>query len=390
MSIFNPRAEAKSRIGLARFSSVAQVHAATIAGLILLCVAAFYSALHNGFVDYDDDTLYLKNPYFRGLGWGNLRWMFTTFLMGHYQPLTWVTLGLDYVIWGMNPFGYHLTNLVLHAANTVLFYFLALRLLSYVLPRDEEGATIVGAALAAMLFSIHPLRVESVAWVTERRDVLSGLFFFLTLHAYLTAAEAPSAARRGKWLVCALIVYALSLLSKSVGMTLAVVLLILDVYPLRRLGGSRARWLGREVWNVWLEKLPFLVFGAAAAVTAAYAQYETRAMVTVSQYGIARRAATASYGFVFYFWKTLLPTKLSPLYEIPVDFNPAHWIYFACALAVAALTLALIFLRKAWPAALAAWLAYLAMVLPVSGIAQSGPQLVAARYSYLPCLAFAL
>src|ERR1041384_3020552 len=115
-----------------------------------------------------------------------------------------------------------------------------------------------------------------------------------------------------------------------------------------------------------------------------------RAMVTVSKYGIARRAATASYGFVFYFWKTLLPTKLSPLYEIPVDFNPAHWIYFACALAVTALTLALIFLRKAWPAALAAWLAYFAMLLPVSGIAQSGPQLVAARYSYLPCLAFAL
>src|ERR1041384_7292927 len=99
--------------------------------------------------------------------------MFTTFLMGHYQPLTWVTLGLDYVIWGMNPFGYHLTNLVLHAANTVLFYFLALRLPSSVLPRDEEGATIVGAALAAMLFSIHPLRVESVAWVDRKSTRLN-------------------------------------------------------------------------------------------------------------------------------------------------------------------------------------------------------------------------
>src|ERR1041384_3178307 len=141
--------------------------------------------------------------------------MFTTFLMGHYQPLTWVTLGLDYVIWGMNPFGYHLTNLVLHAANTVLFYFLALRLLSYVLPRDEEGATIVGAALAAMLFSIHPLRVESVAWVTERRDVLSGLFFFLTLHAYLTAAEAPSAARTCQSILRQLIYYPLALVRQS-------------------------------------------------------------------------------------------------------------------------------------------------------------------------------
>jgi len=389
VSIFNPRADAKSRI---RFPELfAQpFHVVAVAALIVLSLAAFYPALHNGFLDYDDDALYLNNPYFRGLGWMNIRWMFTTFLMGHYQPLTWVTAGLDYVIWGMNPLGYHLTSLVLHVLNTVLLYYLAVRLLSFVVPPGKDFGVALGAAAAAALFSIHPLRVESVVWITERRDVLSGMFIFLTLHAYVTMAQAESAEARWKWLGLTLILYLLSLLSKAVGMTLPVVFLILDVYPLRRLGGSRSRWYGREVWDIWLEKIPFLAFGAAAAVVAAIAQRDTRAMMTLADYGIASRVAQAFYGFVFYVWKTLAPAGLLPLYEVPWDFNPKDWTYAACAILTVAATAALIFFRKAWPAGLAVWLSYLVLILPVSGIAQSGPQLVASRYSYLSCVGFAL
>ncbi|HSF59198.1 MAG TPA: hypothetical protein VLD83_14095, partial [Candidatus Binatia bacterium] len=161
----------------------------------------------------------MNNPHYRGWGWSQLRWMFTTFHLGPYQPLSWFTLGSDYLIWGMNPFGYHLTNLVLHTANAVLFYYVSRRLLSIIwsIP-DEAGQAQLGwsAALAALLFAIHPLRVESVVWVTERRDVLSGLFYLGTIYAYLRANTNPDGdlqARR--WRHTALVLFILSLLSKA-------------------------------------------------------------------------------------------------------------------------------------------------------------------------------
>ena len=389
MSIFNPTAEAKSRTRLSDFALRHRVHITAAAVVAVVTFAAFYPSLYNSFLNYDDDSLYLNNPNFRGLGWRQIRWMFTTFLMGHYQPLTWVTLGLDYVIWGMNPFGYHLINIALHTANAVLFYLLSVRLLRLASPSLDELACAVGAATAALFFSIHPMRVESVAWLTERRDVLSGFFIFLTLHAYLTAAQTESRDSRFKWLAAVLVLYVLSLLSKAVGMTLPVVFLILDFYPLRRLGGNK-EWYGRAVRDVWVEKIPFFILGGIAALTAAIAQIDTRAMAPLMQFGIGPRAAIAAYGFIFYLWKTIVPTKLSPMYEIPADFDPTQSIYIASAAFVIAATAALIFFRKVWPSGLAIWLSYIFLVLPVSGIVQSGPQLVAVRYSYLPCLGFAL
>ena len=149
------------------------------AALALTTFIVFLPALKAGFVNWDDDTNFLDNANYRGLGLAQLQWMFTTFLMGHYIPFTWMTFGLDYVLWGMNPAGYHLSNILLHAANAVLFYFIALHLLRLnvpVCPADGPSAPILGSALATLLFAVHPLRAESVAWITERRDVLSGLF----------------------------------------------------------------------------------------------------------------------------------------------------------------------------------------------------------------------
>jgi hypothetical protein len=143
--------------------------------------AAFLPALWNDFVNWDDDRNLIDNPFYRGLGWTQLSWMFSTFHEGHYQPLSWLTFAIDYLIWGMNPVGYHLTNLVLHGANAVFFYFLARRLLYAAVPQArvvDSWRLRVSAGLAALLFAVHPLRVESVAWATERRDMLSALFFF--------------------------------------------------------------------------------------------------------------------------------------------------------------------------------------------------------------------
>src|SRR5437867_3913081 len=205
--------------------------------IALVTFGAFLPTLHNQFVNWDDPRNFLENPHYRGLGWTQLRWMWTTHL-GHYIPLTWMTLGLDYLLWGMNSFGYHLTSLLLHAANAVVFFFVVRRILSLALPSPlERGhALVVSAAVAALVFSIHPLRVESVAWVTERRDVLSGLFYLLAILVYLRACEQGARGRGWYWLSVA--VFGCALLSKSMVVNLPVVLLILDVYPLRRLGAT--------------------------------------------------------------------------------------------------------------------------------------------------------
>src|SRR5262249_6863530 len=181
-------------------------------------LVVFWPVLGNQFVNWDDDKNFLVNPSFRGLGIANLRWMFTTFHLGHYHPLTWLSLGIDYVIWGLDPAGYHLSSLLLHTANAVLFYCVALRLL---------GGRILAAAFGALFFALHPLRVESVAWASERRDVLSGMFYLVTLLAYLRAhQEGP----RRRWLAISLAAFAAALLSKAIVVSLPVVLLLLDVY----------------------------------------------------------------------------------------------------------------------------------------------------------------
>jgi tetratricopeptide (TPR) repeat protein len=362
--------------------------------IALVTFAVFFSSLRNEFVNWDDYVLLVDNPRYRGLGWEQVRWMFSTFHSGHYQPLSWLTFAFDYLVWGMEPFGYHLTNLVLHAANTALFYFLALRLLSLALSRPPSASDFglrAAAGFAALFFSIHPLRVESVAWATERRDVLSGLFFLATLLCYLQAmtySNDPS--HQASWRNKALIAYGLSLLSKASGVTLPVVLLVLDVYPLRRLGGGPGMWLGPLARRVWWEKVPFFLLAAGAAAIAPLAQSEAGAVAALRIHGITARFAQSLYGLVFYLWKTILPTDLSPFYEVPRKLDPFAWPFLLSGVVVAALTIGLFVLRRRWPAGLASWVCYVAIVAPVLGFVQSGRQMVADRYSYLSCLAWAI
>ena len=355
--------------------------------------AAFLPALLNDFVNWDDDTILTNNPYYRGLGWEQLRWMFTTFLMGHYQPLTWVTFGIDYLIWGMDPFGYHLTNLLLHGANSVLFYFVSRRLLSAALsiPAGEETWRLsVSAGLAALLFAIHPLRVESVAWATERRDVLSGFFYLSTIHCYLRAASIQERSMRKWWLWVTVVAYVLSLLSKATAMTLPAVLFLLDIYPLKRLRGRAFNWLKPEFRAVLYEKIPFLILAGAFAIAAFLAQHMTGALKPLDQFDAISRALQASFALMFYLWKTILPIRLSPIYELPVDAGPWFWLFVLSGAGTITLTLALCYFARRRPAAAASWIYYIAVLAPVTGIAQSGPQLVADRYSYLACLSWPL
>jgi protein O-mannosyl-transferase len=362
--------------------------------IVVLTVAVFYPALRNKFVNWDDYKNIVDNPHYRGLGWANIRWMFMTFHMGHYQPLSWMTLGLDHVFWGMSPFGYHLTNLILHGANAVVFYYVSLRLLSLV---DAASSTCrthglpVAAALAALFFAVHPLRVESVAWATERRDVLSGFFFLLTLLFYLkavTVGEADSGRRQ--WMAISLIAYILSLLSKASGIMLPLVLVVLDVYPLRRLGKNLKQWLAPESLKIWREKMPFFAFALGAGIVALVAQYQAKAIRPLEQYDITSRIMQFFYSVGFYLWKTLLPFSLSPLYEVPLTPDPWRWSFLLSGVVVVGITVALFIRRRVWPAILVIWIIYVLLLLPTSGVAQSGAQLVADRYSYLSCMVWAV
>ncbi len=342
--------------------------------------AVFLPTLENGFVDFDDDTVLLTNERFRGLTPSHLRWMLTSVTLGHWQPLTWLSFALDHHLWGLDPAGYHLTSLLLHVASAMLLTGLLVALVRRaVAPPVAERTLRVCAALAALAWSIHPLRVESVAWATERRDVLSGLFWLLTIAAYLGATGAPdtTALRRRGLFLAAVACCALSLLAKAWGMTLFAVLLVLDGYPLRR-------WQpGRRI-HLLLEKLPFAALGVAAAVVAGYAQRDY--MPGTEAHALGERGAQASYGLCFYLGKSLVPRALVPLYEFRDALDPTVAPYAWCVAAVVGITASLWALRGRWPAGLAAWAAYALILSPVLGITQAGPQIAADRYSYLAML----
>jgi tetratricopeptide (TPR) repeat protein len=354
--------------------------------IALITVAVFWPALGHQFVDWDDPMNLVDNLEFRGLGWQNLRWMFTTTLAGHWIPVTWISFGVDYRLWGMNPLGYHLTNVLLHAASAVVFYFVALRLLRVATGAGERVLRL-GALAAALFFAIHPLRVESVAWATERRDVLSGLWFLLTILTYLKAVGSDGARRRG-WLAGSVACFGLAAMSKAIVMTLPVVLIVLDVYPLRRLPARWREWTARAARSVWGEKAPYV---AVSIVTGVVAQHAIRSYGDmIAALPLENRVAVALYGLAFYVWKTFIPILIAPMYQLLADQGPYDGPMLASAAGVIGLTAVLVWLRRQWPAGLAVWISYVVLVAPVSGIIQSGPQLVAARYSYLPGLGLAL
>ena len=317
--------------------------------------------------------------------------MFTTFHQGHYQPLTWLTFSLDYLVWGIDPFGYHLTNILFHSANAVLFYFVTLRLLAIASPISSALLLKLAAGFSALVFALHPLRVESVAWATERRDVLSGFFLLLTVLSYLKGVGYETNDRSGRrWIAVSAVLYVLSLLSKASGMTLPLVLLVLDVYPLRRLGSGVGQWFSSGSRRVWLEKLPFVAAAVAAGAVALTAQQKAGALVSTETHDLAGRIAQGLYGVTFYIVKTLQPTDLAPLYEIPPELHLFHWRIIFAALVFLVLSLGFFAARHRWPAALAAWIVYLLLLAPVLGVAQAGVQLVADRYSYLSCMVWAI
>ena len=354
--------------------------------LAAVTVLAFLPVLRNGFVAWDDTRNLLENPHYRGFGWAQLRWMATESHYGHFVPLAWLTLAADYVVWGMNPAGYHLTSLLIHVATTLTLYAVARALIAAAKPL-APSAVRGGAVAAALLFAVHPLRVESVAWATERRDVLSGLFFLLTVLAYVRATAATGARRR--WLLTASVVAHLAaLLSKSITITAPLVLLLLDIYPLRRLPGASGRWTVGSVARIAAEKAPHAALSVAQALLTR--QFFRSDLESVQFLAWQESLSRVLVSLWFYPIKLLVPVDLSPLYQAPAGLHLGHPAVLRAAASVVLVTGLAWLLRRRCPGALVAWTSYVIMVAPVAGALSLGYHLTADRYTYVPCLGFAV
>jgi len=345
-----------------------------------LTIVALAPALHAGFLTWDDDINFVNNPAYRGLGSAQLHWMWTTFLMGHYTPLTWMTLGLDYSLWGMDARGYHATNVLLHAANAVLLYAIARRVLSLAQPERSSGdrrPLIAASALAALLFAVHPLRVESVAWITERRDVLSCFFYLLTVALYLRSLDHDR--RNPRWYWASVLTCACALLSKATAMSLPIALLLLNVYPLRRVErtATSAARIAREL-------APFVVLALAAAVVSVVA------LNAHWQLSFAEKLVVSAYGFAFYLGKTIAPIGLSPLYPMPSHIDPTAGRFLVAYVVTAAYLVGAWLARRRWPGVATGMAAVFAIMLPMLGAVQNGNVIAADRYTYHAAPALAI
>jgi Flp pilus assembly protein TadD len=322
----------------------------------------FGQTLRHEFVNFDDNEYVTENPVVQeGITLNGLRWALTSRSIGHWHPLTWISHMVDCQFYGPNAGGHHLTNVVLHGAAAIVL-FLMLR---------QMTGSLWRSAFVATVFAIHPLRVESVAWISERKDVLSGFFFMLTLWAYFHYARQPfSAFRYG--IVVAL--FALGLLSKNMLVTLPFVLLLMDYWPLGRL--SNHRILFRRV----LEKIPLMILSIGSCV-ATFLSPEK--MFAEDKLPFLLRMENAAVSQVIYIWQMICPVGLICFYPNPTESLPPGEVAGAIV-ALLAMTSAAVLLRKTYPYLFVGWFWYVGMLIPVIGILQISLYAHADRYTYLP------
>ena len=346
--------------------------------LVLVVIAVFGSAAANVFVEYDDHLYVTDNPMVqRGLSAETVRWAFTTTQASNWHPLTWLSHLADAQLYGMDPRGHHLTSVVLHALNACLLLALG---------RALTGSLAV-SLVAAVIFAIHPLRVESVAWVSERKDVLSACWFLVGL----LCAVAFARTRRWRWYVFMLLAHILALLAKPMAVSFPVVLLLLDYWPLGRWreGGTSMRRPGYPPGSrLLLEKAPLFVFSLAAALITASIQWHSVAAVE-KHFSAAARIGNAAVSLFRYWGKTLWPLRLAHFYPHPgAALSPVA--VFAAVAGLAAVTALVLRLRNRSPWLGLGWFWYLVTVLPVIGIVQVGAAAIADRYTYIPFMGPAL
>jgi tetratricopeptide (TPR) repeat protein len=354
--------------------------------LIVITLAVYWQVSNHEFVIYDDDVYVTENHHVQaGLTHESLKWAFTTTWATNWHPLTWLSHMLDCQLYGLNPSGHHLTNVLLHLANTLLLFLVLKRM---------TGTTLQSAVVAA-LFALHPLHLQSVAWVAERKDVLSTVFLMLTLWAYLRYVNGPGLNRY----LLILLFFALGLMAKPMLVTLPFVLLLLDYWPLERFrvdpadndtwieaatagNGERPRSL---LFRLLSEKVPFFVLAAASSIVTLLVQQGGGAVKAVEVFPVKIRIANALLSYVNYIGKMIWPHRLAVFYPHPGS-SLSMWQPAGAGLFLACVSIATVRAARRHPYLAVGWFWYLGTLLPVIGIVQVGSQAMADRYTYVPLI----
>jgi lipoprotein NlpI len=374
-----------------------------LAGLIsLITFAVYLHALQNDFVALDDDAYIFDNLHIRSFNLPFLRWAFLGFYASNWHPLTWMSHAMDYALWGLNPLGHHLTNIILHAVNTFIVVVLAMRLTEALTWTTEQTKTatflhertvLITGAVTGMLFGLHPLHVESVAWVAERKDLLCALFFLLSILSYANYARGKESGVRNqgpgvgpkkifinKHYLLSLVLFVLALMSKPMAVTLPAVLLILDWYPFIRIHSLKT------FRSALVEKLPFMALSLMSSILTVLAQGAGRAIVPITFVPVPVRLLVAARSLIAYLWKMAVPVNLVPFYPYPENASLLSGKYLLAVACVVAITVTCLVLAKKQKLWLSGWGYFVITLVPVIGIVQVGGQAMADRYTYLPGL----
>jgi tetratricopeptide (TPR) repeat protein len=344
--------------------------------LILLTLALYWPVTNHAFINFDDDQYVTDNFHVKpGLTWPGIVWAFQSGYAYNWHPLTWISHMLDCQLYGLNPAGHHLTNLLLHIANTLLLFLFLSR----------TSGTIWRSGFVAALFACHPLHVESVAWVAERKDVLSTFFCLLTLLAYARFVEKSEVQdpKSKAFYVLALLLFACGLMSKPMLVTLPFVLLLLDFWPLNRFSPDSPR-PARLIGGLVLEKAPFLMLSLASSVTTFLVQRAGGAVFSLDTVPFPLRIANAVMSYLRYVSKTFWPVDLAVFYPLPTHWLPG--LVIASALFVLACSVLSVLFARRRPYLFVGWFWYLGTLIPVIGLVQVGRQAMADRYMYIPSI----
>jgi hypothetical protein len=378
------------------------------ASVSLITFSVYLASLRNDFVIWDDDTYVFDNPYIRSFDLSLFKWAFFDFYAANWHPLTWLSHALDYAVWGLDPWGHHLTNNILHAVNTFLVVLLVVKIMEVVsrgeaVPRPKRGrftesplqknpsiagmtnqfslatdtkAVLIAAATTGLLFGLHPIHVESVAWVAERKDLLCALFFLLSIMMYMSYVSHKTL----RTYLFTFTFFTLALLSKPMAVSLPIILLMLDWYPLNRITSFKT------CRTALLEKLPFIALSITSSILTILAQKTGGTMELMELVPLSARLLVASNALIAYLCKGVLPFNLTPYYPYPEKVLLLTLEYFLPLILVVGISATCIVFFKKQKVWLAVWVYYIVSLVPVLGIVQVGKQAMADRYTYLPGL----
>ena len=351
-------------------------------GLVLATSIAFEPVRHNDFVQYDDHQYLVQNPQVhKGVTQDSVTWAFTTFHVSNWHPLTWISHMIDYELCGLNPLWHHFVNVLFHIGNTLLLFMLF---------RWVTGA-VWRSVIVSALFALHPVHVESVAWAAERKDVLSTFFWLLTMLAYVSFVNRPGIRRY----TVIFVLFCLGLMAKPMLVTLPVVLLLFDFWPLGRFRFGGAETIGDETgdnndvgfWRLILEKIPLFMAAGCSSVITILAQKRARGMADDEIFALLAKASNALCSYMAYIGKMLYPKDLAVLYPLQME-GLGFWKPLFAAAGLLLITLLVLYAGRKKGYLVLGWFWYVITLLPVIGLIQVGVQSMADRYTYVPSIGF--